>query len=139
MHLLADTIIIILSVLRPLYFGIGLLCVALGLVGAALPLMPTTIFLITAAWAFSKSSPRFEQWILTHRKFGPAVRSWKQSGSISTHHKRIALMVLWISCVISVAVVWPNITVSVIIFVFGILVSGFLITRPTARCDRPPI
>jgi len=66
--------------------------VALGFIGALLPVMPTTIFLIFAAACFSHSSPRFEKWLLDHRWFGPPIRSWRANGAIPTRAKWFAIV-----------------------------------------------
>ena len=69
---------------------LGLLCVGLGLIGAVVPLMPTTIFLILAAACFARSSPRLEVWLLDHPRFGPALRAWRAGGAIPARARRAA-------------------------------------------------
>jgi uncharacterized protein len=76
--------------MRGLYFAAGLVLTGIGIIGAFLPLLPTTIFLILAAWCFGHSSPRFEAWLLDHPRFGPTLRAWRQSGAISRPAKRMA-------------------------------------------------
>lgn len=75
---------------RPFYFCLGMMSLATGIVGAFLPLLPTTIFIIIAAWAFGRSSPRFEQWLLNHKRFGPTLRAWRDSGAIRPAAKAMA-------------------------------------------------
>lgn len=73
--------------LRGMWLALGFLCVGLGVVGAFLPLMPTTIFLILAASCFARSSPRFEAWLLDHPRFGPSLRAWRAEGAIPVRGK----------------------------------------------------
>ena len=54
----------------------GIIFVGLGFVGMALPVMPTTIFFILALACFTRSSPKFANWLLTHPKFGEPLRLW---------------------------------------------------------------
>jgi hypothetical protein len=61
---------------RMLYIAFGWGSFALGIIGLLLPLVPTTPFMLVAAWAFSRSSPRFHQWLYHHPRFGPPVRNW---------------------------------------------------------------
>jgi len=72
---------------RGLWIVLGFFFVGLGIIGALLPLMPTTIFLILAAGCFARSSPRFETWLLDHERFGPTLRAWRESGAISRSGK----------------------------------------------------
>ncbi|MFP1133308.1 YbaN family protein [Asticcacaulis sp. W401b] len=75
---------------RIFYVVLGLFFVALGLIGVVVPLMPTTIFLILAAWCFARSSPKLEAWLLNHPKFGPVLRAWRKEGAIPRKGKIMA-------------------------------------------------
>jgi len=76
---------------RAAWLGLGLVFVALGFIGALLPLMPTTIFLILAAGCFARSSPRLEAWLLDHPRFGATLVAWRRDGAIPTRAK-------WFAC-----------------------------------------
>jgi uncharacterized membrane protein YbaN (DUF454 family) len=77
--------------IRWAWFALGWLLVALGFIGALLPVMPTTVFLIGAAACFTRSSPRFETWLLDHRWFGPSLRSWRAHRAIPLKAKLLAI------------------------------------------------
>lgn len=57
---------------------IGWLAMGLATLGVILPLLPTTPFLLLAAWCFARSSPRFHHWLLHRSFFGPYLRHWQQ-------------------------------------------------------------
>lgn len=78
-------------VARGLFLGLGFVFVALGFVGAFLPVLPTTPFLILAAACFARSSPRFENWLLNHPRFGPLLKDWRARGAIPRKAKLAAL------------------------------------------------
>lgn len=76
---------------RAAWAALGWLMVALGIIGALLPVMPTTIFLILAVACFARSSPRMEAWLLTHPRFGAPLRQWREQGAISRKGKAYAI------------------------------------------------
>ncbi|RDE23052.1 DUF454 domain-containing protein [Motiliproteus coralliicola] len=77
----------------------GWVCLLLGLIGVLLPLLPTTPFIILAAYCFSRSSRRFHQMLVGHRLFGPIIRDWEAHGVIPLKVKWISstMMLLMIS------------------------------------------
>jgi len=78
------------ALMRWLWFCLGWVMVALGVIGALLPVMPTTIFLILAVGCFARSSPRFERKLLEHPRYGPSLRAWREQGAVSRKGKAFA-------------------------------------------------
>jgi uncharacterized protein len=75
---------------RVLWGGAGLTALLTGLVGIFVPLLPTTPFVLLAAFCFSRSSRRCEHWLLSHPRFGPVIRDWRTSRSIPLRAKQFA-------------------------------------------------
>lgn len=73
--------------MRYLLLVFAWLCVVLAIIGAILPGMPTTVFVLMAAWAAARSSPRFSHWLESHRLFGPMIRDWREGGYVSRRAK----------------------------------------------------
>lgn len=63
------------------------LCLVLAVIGVILPGMPATVFLLMAAWAAARSSPRLHAWLLAHRLFGPMLRDWENGHRVSRRAK----------------------------------------------------
>jgi uncharacterized membrane protein YbaN (DUF454 family) len=80
-----------------LWKTMGVFCVGLAILGAILPILPTTVFLIMATACFAKSSPRMQQKLLDNKTFGPLIREWQKSRSIPRKAKRIALLMIILS------------------------------------------
>ena len=74
--------------------------VILGFIGALLPGMPTTVFLILAAWAASKGWPQMDAWLLNHPKYGTTLRSWRENGTVPHKAKWFASIMMLISAII---------------------------------------
>jgi uncharacterized membrane protein YbaN (DUF454 family) len=117
---------------RWLWIGLGTTCVALGTIGMFLPLLPTAIFMIIAAYAFARSSPALHDWIMAHKVFGPMINNWNEHGAIPTKAKILTIISILASFGLAFLFhlpVWA-ITVQGICL---LLVAVFVVTRP-----KPP-
>jgi uncharacterized protein len=76
--------------LRTTWLLAGALALATGVVGIFLPLLPTTPFVLLAAFCFARGSPRWEAWLLAHPRFGPLVRDWRARRAIPLRAKQLA-------------------------------------------------
>lgn len=89
--------------MRPLWIAAGFLSLALGIVGAVLPVLPTTPFIILAAFCFARGSERLNNWLIDHPRFGPSLREWQQHGAISRKAKRAAVIGMLAALLLSLA------------------------------------
>ena len=92
---------------RLFWLTIGLVSLVLAAVGVLLPLLPTTPFVILAAFCFMKSSQRLHDWLVDHRIFGPMIVDWREYGAISRPAKKIAIASMGAVFVLSLALKAP--------------------------------
>ena len=85
--------------MRPVLFVVGWCFFGLGAVGAFLPGLPTVPLMLVALWAFSKSSPRFHDWLYSHRIFGPPLQQWQAHRVIPVKAKVLAVATMAASAV----------------------------------------
>ncbi len=77
--------------MKRLYFAAGIFFVALGAIGAVLPIFPTVPFLLVAVFCFARSNPAWEQKILDHPTWGPQIRDWRERRAINRRAKIMAV------------------------------------------------
>lgn len=118
------------------YGALGALMIALAVIGALLPVMPTTIFLILALACFSRSSPRLEHWLLRHPRFGPPLHQWRAHRAVSRHGKRMACigMALGFALLCAGGPAW---WVVALVAVTELLVLNYLLRRPEGPFPEP--
>src|SRR5512139_837270 len=88
------------AVVTLLWRTIALSCVAIGLIGIAVPGLPTVPLMLVAAWAAGHGWPRLEQWLLDHAHFGPPIRRWREGGIVPRKVKWLASAAMLASCAI---------------------------------------
>ncbi|WP_018998040.1 YbaN family protein [Hirschia maritima] len=72
----------------------GFLALGLGIAGVILPLLPHTVFLLIAAFCFSRSSERLHNWLINHKHLGPPIKDWNDHGAIPTGAKILATLMM---------------------------------------------
>lgn len=110
---------------------LGWLMVALGIVGIFLPVIPTTPFLIVGAWAFSRSSRRFHDWLYGHPRLGPPLRAWNRHGVIPIPAKLLSVVGMWGSLVLVVLFVSDGWLLPVLHATVITMVTIYVLSRPS--------
>jgi hypothetical protein len=118
------------------WFVAGWLFVGLGIVGALLPLLPTTIFIILAAGCFARSSPRLETWLLRHPRFGPTLRAWRAEGAIPRRGKVAACLGMAVGYALFWSSMQPGLFVDVAVAIALAGCAAFILSRPTPADER---
>ena len=115
---------------RALWLILGLASVALGVIGAFLPILPTVPFMILAAFAFSRSNRAWEAKLLNHPRYGPALRAWRERGIISRTGKRAATAAFALS--ILLALIFMALPWSLVPILVAVPCLSWIWTRPEA-------
>lgn len=117
------------SATRLIYLGLGWLALALGGIGILLPLLPTTPFVILAAFCFARSSPALALKLQNNPTFGPIIADWRANGAIAPRYKAMALGMMAAALGLSVALDSPKVVLIVQIIVMA-AAATFILSRP---------
>lgn len=116
------------------WLSLGHLAVGLGVVGVFLPLLPTTPFLLVAAYCYGRGSARFERWLLNHPRLGPLIQAWRAHRVIPAKAKLLAGLMISLSMLY----VLTRTTIPMVgkIAMCGVTlpVLGYILSRPSRPC-----
>lgn len=112
-----------------LWRSLALGCLVLGVIGAFLPLLPTTPFLLVAAWAAGKGWPQFEAWLLAHPRYGPPIRRWRDHRAVPRSAKWLASATMLASAALLAASNVP-LALKLAVPAFMFVVAWWLWRRP---------
>ena len=115
---------------RIIFISLGWLCVGLGFVGVFVPGIPTTIFLIIALWAFTKSSEKLRHWLLNHKRFGPILNNW-QEHKVVPRRAKILMVVLMSLAVILFYYSLQSLILTIGLIIVLVLVAIYVISLPS--------
>ena len=115
---------------RSILISLGWLCVGLGFIGIFVPGIPTTIFLIIALWAFTKSSPKLRHWLLNHKRFGPILNNW-QKHKVVPRRAKILMVVLMSLAVILFYYSSQSLILTIGLIIILVSVAIYVISLPS--------
>ncbi|UPJ52413.1 YbaN family protein [Bradyrhizobium sp. 200] len=116
--------------MRIIYFCLGWVMVALGVIGLVMPLMPGAVFLIVAAACFARSSPRFEAWLLDHPTLGKPLRDWRSAGAIPRPAKIMACAGMAIGFVVFCYSFAPSALLALGVAAGFLACAAYVVSRP---------
>ncbi|MCC6211908.1 MAG: YbaN family protein [Burkholderiales bacterium] len=117
--------------MRALFLGLGLLFTALGILGAVLPVLPATPFMLLAAASFARASPRFYNWLLNTRSFGPLIREWRRYRSIPYRTKLWAIALMSTTLAVSTIFFVPDPLLQALLALLGVLLALWMYSIPS--------
>lgn len=115
--------------MRIIWFICGAISLTTGIIGIFVPLLPTVVFLLIAAFCFGKSSERAHNWLINHPKLGPPIREWNEKGAINRRAKILASISMAIVLLLSLLFGLGLKIVLIQLVTLG-AVSIFIWTRP---------
>lgn len=114
---------------RPLFMVLGIFALILGVVGAFLPILPTTPFLLLSGFFFSKSSPKLHRWLLGLPTFGPMIHDWEVNKAIRPKVKFYAISLLSLAVGYTVFFTERDLWIKLVMLTVWACVSIFIFTR----------
>ena len=121
--------------MKTLYAALGVLSMAIGIVGIFVPGIPTTEFVIAASYLFARSSPRLGRWLDNHRWFGPPLRQFRETRGMPRRAKVAALAWMWMGLSISIyALATVGAGAQIAVALVGVIGTGTIlfVVRTTA-------
>lgn len=116
----------------------GTVFVALGVLGMFLPLLPTTVFLLLAAYCYSHSSERFHNWLLNNRLCGAYIRNYKDGKGISLRQKAGTILFLWVSIGFSIWILAAGFWLNLLMIAIALGVTIHLVALKTRQPQIEP-
>ncbi len=115
---------------------LGIISTTIGIIGIVVPVLPTTPFLLLAAFFFVRSSNKLYRWLLTHKLFGNYLRNYIHYKAISPWVKIITLIVLWFTITLSILIVKDKLWLQFLLGIIALSVSIHVIKLRTLRKGR---
>jgi uncharacterized membrane protein YbaN (DUF454 family) len=120
---------------KPLYLVVGVLFLAVGVIGVFLPLIPTTGPLLLAAFAFARSSDRLHRWLVTHPRLGRFISDFQEGRGIPLRTKVVAVVAMSIAFGYSIVWVVPHPFAKVAVAAIGVWAVWYVLHLPTSRSE----
>lgn len=119
---------------RSLYICLGFFFVGLAVLGAFLPVLPTTPFLLLACYFFSQSSEKFYKWLTENRFFGQYISDYRQGLGVTVRNKIFTITLLWAVILFSAYKMREqHIAIIIFLFVVAVAVTVHLLMMKTKR------
>jgi hypothetical protein len=113
--------------------GLAWLFVGIAFIGIAVPGLPTTGPILLAAFLFSKSSERFDDWLVNNRLFGSIVRDWRAGEGFTVRAKSVAVAAIAFSFAVTTYWFVTGLYGRAAMWTLAIAIAVYIVSRPTKR------
>lgn len=120
------------------YFIVGTLALVLGVIGAFLPVLPTTPLILLAAWCYIRSSDKFYEMLISDERFGKTIKDYHEGRGITKNTKIRAVVMMWLTISLSSYFFITSIELIAFLYMIAITVTVYIYRQPTLE-DQPPV
>ncbi|MGL4909182.1 MAG: YbaN family protein [Bacteroidales bacterium] len=124
------------SLRKSIFIACGVISLALGILGAFLPLLPTTPFILLSAWLFARSSQKYYQRLIQHKWLGPYIRSYQEDKAIPLHAKVSAITLLWVTMLCTIIFFAPFWGLRLLLLTIATTVTWHILSFKTKRPNK---
>jgi uncharacterized membrane protein YbaN (DUF454 family) len=121
------------NLFKPFLVFLGLIFVAIGTIGIFVPGLPTTIFMILAAYCFIRSSEKLYNWVVSNKIFGDRVRHFIETKTIPLRGKIHSITTMWIMVILSLIFIEASLWVKILIASLALIGTIVILSYPTAK------
>lgn len=119
----------------PIYILLGTLCVAIGVIGIFVPVLPTAPLLLLAAFFYFRSSEKLYNWLLNHNILGPYIYNYITYKAIPLKTKYTIIVTIWCSLGLSIYLVDNPVVDAILVFI-GLSLSAYIWSLKTLEQSR---
>ena len=113
------------------YFIVGTMALILGIIGAFIPVLPTTPLILLAAWCYIRSSKKFYEWLINNERFGKTIEDYHEGRGITKNTKIRAIGMMWLMITISAYFFITSIPIIAFLYLIAVSVTFYLYRQPT--------
>jgi len=124
--------------LRAVLLVLGFFFLGMAFLGVLMPFVPVTGPVILAGFLFSRSSERFDTWLVSNRYFGGIVRDWRAGVGFSARAKVLAVAAIAITFTVTIVFATDEPIVRALLLLLAVAIATYVVTRPTKRLSREP-
>lgn len=121
------------KLIRGILIIAGTFFVIIGIIGIFLPILPTTPFLLLAAWCYARSSIRFYNWLITNKWFGNYIKNYREGKGVPLKVKVLTISFLWITILFSAIFIVFNLFIRFILILIAICVTIHILSIRTLK------
>ncbi len=132
-----ESVSVLSKIKKGAYFIVGTLALVLGVIGAFLPVLPTTPLILLAAWCYIRSSKKFYEMLISDERFGKTIQDYHEGRGIAKNTKVKAIVMMWLTISISSYFFIPSVELIAFLYMIAVTVTVYIYRQPTLEENAP--